>query len=297
MARLIIRRQQRQAQYYTEDLGDGIELDMVLIPGGKFFMGSPENELERRDRESPQHEVNVPSFFMGRYPITQAQWRVVAEWKPVERELDVNPAYFKDREDSARRPVEQVSWYDAKEFCARLSRKTKRDYRLPTEAEWEYACRAAIREQSSAKSEQLTVEEWNEKYHQPFHFGETISTELANYDGDYPYGRGVKGESRGETTPVGYFKVANAFGLYDMHGNVFAWCEDDYHDSYEGAPKDGSAWFSSDKRNTKVIRGGSWDYPPSFCRSAYRDYFNPDSRPYRDYFGLRVVCAAPRTLS
>ena len=107
---------------------------------------------------------------MGRYPITQAQWRVVAGWEPVERELDANPAYFKDRSDSDRRPVEKVSWYDAQEFCARLSQKTKRDYRLPTEAEWEYACRAVIREQSSAKSEQLTVEEWNEKYHQPFHF-------------------------------------------------------------------------------------------------------------------------------
>ena len=276
MARLIIRRQQRQAQYYTEDLGDGIELDMILIPGGQFLMGSPENELERLGSEGPQHQVNVPSFFMGKYPITQEQWRVVADWEPVELELDVNPAYFKDRSDSARRPVERVSWYDAKEFCARLSRKTKRDYRLPTEAEWEYACRAGTTT--------------------PFHFGETISTELANYDGNYTYGRGVKGESRGETTKVEYFQFANAFGLYDMHGNVWEWCEDDWHYSYEDAPTDGSAWLSSDANTTKIIRGGSWNRRPLNCRSAFRSNDNPANR--NNYtFGLRVVCAAPRTLS
>ena len=287
MARLIIRQQQRQAQYYTEDLGDGIELDMILIPGGQFLMGSPENELERLESEGPQHQVNVPSFFMGKYPITQAQWRVVAEWEQVERELDANPAHFKDRSDSDRRPVEKVSWYDAKEFCARLSQKTKRDYRLPTEAEWEYACRAGTTT--------------------PFHFGETITTDLANYRGTdweyegkvYPgnYGRGIKGIFREETTPVEYFHFANAFGLYDMHGNVFEWCSDDYHDSYEGAPKDGSAWLSSNKNTTKIVRGGSWSHQASYCRSAYR--YNYYCYPVvRDsYIGLRVVRAAPRTFS
>ena len=283
MARLIIRQQQRQAQYYTEDLGDGIELDMILIPGGQFLMGSPENELERLESEGPQHKVNVPSFSMGKYPITQAQWRVVAEWEPVERKLDVNPAYFKDRSDSDRRPVEQVSWYDAKEFCARLSQKTKRDYRLPTEAEWEYACRAGTTT--------------------PFHFGETITTDLANYRGTdweyegkvYPgnYGRGIKGIFREETTKVGYFQFANAFGLYDMHGNVWEWCSDDYHDSYEGAPKDGSAWLSSDKDTTKIVRGGSWYSRPNLCRSAYRNDDYPDLRNFN--LGLRVVRVAPRT--
>ncbi len=274
--RLTINRHRQPAQCFIEDLGNGVQLEMVAIPEGSFLRGFPADELERSEDESPQHQVNVPSFFMGKYPITQAQWRVVAEWEQVERELNTNPAYFKDREDSARRPVEQVSWYDAKEFCARLSRKTKRDYRLPTEAEWEYACRAGTTT--------------------PFHFGETISTELANYNGNYTYGRGVKGESRGETTKVEYFQFANAFGLYDMHGNVWEWCEDDYHDSYEGAPKDGSAWFSSDINTTKVIRGGSWFNLAYNCRSAYRDGSNPDFRNNNNV-GLRVVCAAPRTLS
>ena len=282
----VIKRQKQQATGIIEVLEEGIELELMEIPGGSFFMGSPADELERSEDESPQHEVNVSSFFMGKYPITQAQWRVVAGWESVERKLDVNPAYFKDREDSDRRPVEQVSWYDAKEFCARLSQKTKRDYRLPTEAEWEYACRAVIREHSSAKSEQLTVEEWNEKYHQPFHFGETISTELANYDGNYTYGRGVKGKSRGETTKVEYFQFANAFGLYDMHGNVFEWCEDH--------SKDSSARLSSYKNIIKVRRGGSWKNQPKDCRSAYRVNLISDYR--NNTLGLRVVLrVAPRT--
>ncbi len=264
--RWVINRQKQQGTAIIEVLEPDVELELIEIPGGSFLMGSPEEELDSGDYERPQHQVTVPTFLIGRYPITQAQWRVVAEWEQVERELDANPAYFKDRSDSARRPVEQVSWYDAKEFCARLSRKTKRDYRLPTEAEWEYACRAGTTT--------------------PFHFGETISTELANYDGNSTYGRGVKGESRGETTKVEYFQFANAFGLYDMHGNVFEWCEDDYHYSYEGAPKDGSAWLSSDKYPTKILRGGSWSVRPSGCRSAYRYSSIPDDGNL--LLGLRV---------
>ena len=172
-----------------------------------------------------------------------------------------------------------------------LSEKTKREYRLPTEAEWEYACRAV-------KDEDLTVEEWNRKYHQPFHFGETISTELANYRGtDYEslgwkgsYGRGVKGIYREQTTPVGYFKVANNFGLSDMHGNVWEWCEDDYHDSYNGAPNNGDARLSETSSN-KVIRGGSWNDNPPYCRSGYRFNVTRDIR--LDFIGFRVVCVAP----
>ncbi len=183
------------------------------------------------------------------------------------------------------RPVENVSWEDAKEFCNRLSKKTGREYRLPTEAEWEYACRAVNGEDS-------TVEEWNRKYNQPFHFGETISTELANYHGNYVYGRGVEGEYREQTTPVGYFKVANNFGLCDMHGNVWEWCEDDWHGNYGGAPNDGGAWFSETSSN-KVIRGGSWNDNPSNCRSAYRLLGTRDDRSIG--VGFRVVCVVPRT--
>ncbi|NER29149.1 MAG: formylglycine-generating enzyme family protein [Symploca sp. SIO1C4] len=274
MVKLVIRKEKGQAQYYTESLAPGIGLKMTLIPGGTFQMGSPETELERNESEGPQHLVTVPSFFMGCYPITQVQWRIVAEWEPVEQKLDANPAHFNDREDSEYRPVEQVTWYDAKEFCARLSLKTNRDYGLPTEAEWEYACRAGSTT--------------------PFNYGETIATELANYNGNYTYGDGVKGEYRGETTPVGYFEFANAFGLYDMHGNVFEWCEDDYHKSYEDAPTDGSAWRSSDEDTTKVTRGGSWYFRPLYCRCASRGYYNPDED--YDTFGLRVVCTAPRNL-
>ncbi|HBB31481.1 MAG TPA: formylglycine-generating enzyme family protein [Cyanobacteria bacterium UBA8803] len=298
MVKLVIRKEQGQVQYYTEFLDEGIGLEMTWVPGGTFLMGSPENEPERRANEGPQRLVTVPSFFMGRYPITQAQWRVVARWEPVERELQPDPSQFKNDppqplsiprpssfkgkpEDTAPRvfsrwdrPVEQVSWYDAKEFCARLSQRTKKEYRLPTEAEWEYACRAGTTT--------------------PFHFGNIITTDYVNYNGNYTYGDSPKGEYRGETTPVGYFNVANPFGLYDMHGNVYEWCEDDYHQNYENAPTDGSAWLSSDKNTTKIIRGGCWNFYPYSCRCAYRDRSYPD---YRNIvIGLRVVRAAARIL-
>mgnify|MGYP001095560674 CR=1 FL=1 len=308
MVKLVIRKEQRQARYYTEVLSENIGLEMTLIPSGTFLMGSPEDELKRDNSESPQHQVTVPSFFMGRYPITQAQWRVVAGWEPVNRELNPDPSCFKedlkelsllsplksDRpENSPRfvpqgksdesmlnafsrwnRPVECISWLDAKEFCVRLSQRTKKEYRLPSEAEWEYACRAGTTN--------------------PFHFGKIITTDYVNYDGNYTYGESPKGKYREQTTPVGYFKTANAFGLYDMHGNVFEWCEDDYHHSYEKAPTDGSAWLN-DKYTSKIIRGGSWDNRPNFCRCAFR-YFNEFVYGLK-YIGLRVVGVAPRILS
>ncbi|ERT08643.1 formylglycine-generating sulfatase enzyme family protein [Lyngbya aestuarii BL J] len=287
MAKITIRKQTRQAEYYVEMLGNNVELAMVKIPAGRFIMGSTEDELERLDRESPQHEVTVSEFFMGRYPITQGQWKAVVETtEKIERDLKPDPSEFKDayeNYDRWSRPVEQVSWLDAKEFCARLSQKTGRDYRLPTEAQWEYACRAGTAT--------------------PFHFGETITTDLANYCGtdreiggetySGSYGRGPKGEYREQTTPVGYFKVANPFGLCDMHGNVWEWCEDDFHDNYEGAPDDGSAWLSQNTKTTdttgysKILRGGSWLYYSRHCRSAYRS-INNSGIDYR-YFGFRVV--------
>lgn len=216
MPKIVINRTQKTAQYYVENLGKGISLQMVLIPGGSFMMGSPEDELERSDSESPQHLVDIKQFCIGKYPVTQAQWQAVAALPQVNRELEPDPSYFK----GANRPVEQVSWYDAVEFCDRLTSYTKRQYRLPSEAEWEYACRAGTTT--------------------PFHFGETITSELANYDANSTYGAGVKGTYREETTVVGSFQVANAFGLYDMHGQVWEWCLDDWHDNYEGAPTDGS---------------------------------------------------------
>jgi formylglycine-generating enzyme required for sulfatase activity len=278
MANLIIQRQRRQTQYFTEDLGNGIGLDMILIPGGSFEMGSPSDELEHDDTEAPQHEVTVSEFFMGRYPITQAQWRVVAGFSRVNRDLKPNPSYFK----GDKRPVERVSWYDAVEFCQRLTQETGRPYRLPTEAEWEFACRAGT--------------------NTPFHFGKTITTDLANYRGtdnetygwSGSYGRGSKGEYREETTPVDHFQIANAYGLCDMHGNVWEWCLDHWHNNYEGAPTDGSAWLSDNENASRVIRGGSWSFNPRDCRSASR-YLNDPGLDY-DNIGFRVVCAAPRIL-
>ncbi|MEC4888025.1 MAG: formylglycine-generating enzyme family protein [Scytonema sp. PMC 1070.18] len=273
----IIRRPGR-ARFFVEDLGDGISLEMVEIPGGTFTMGAPEDEEGSSDDERPQHRVTVQPFFMGKYPVTQAQWRAVAALPKVERDLKANPSRFK----GDRLPVESVSWYDAVEFCARLSKYSEREYRLPSEAEWEYACRAGTTT--------------------PFNFGETITTDLANYQGtdnkEYnwkgSYGKGPLGVYRKETTEVGFFP-ANAFGLYDMHGNVWEWCADSWHDNYRGAPNNGSAWIQSiqndnDNQNnqTRLLRGGSWYNYPDYCRSANRDWYTPDLVDVN--FGFRVVC-------
>ncbi|MGD1806714.1 SAV_2336 N-terminal domain-related protein [Dapis sp. BLCC M126] len=265
----VIKKQRQQATGIVEDLGDGIKLELVEIPAGKFLMGSPEDELERSSDESPQHEVNISAFLMGRYPITQGQWKAIVNNVPkIQRYLNSNPSYFK----GDNRPVERVYWYDAVEFCTRLSRYTGRNYRLPSEAEWEYACRAGTTT--------------------PFHFGETITTDLANYDGNNTYRQGRKGKYRGKTTPVGSFAVANVFGLYDMHGNVCEWCEDDWYSDYENAPNDGSPW--RDHQNTietiKVIRGGWWGYDPGGCRSASRNlYFTDDADDLENFIGFRVL--------
>ena len=254
-------------------------------------MGAPESEPESQDRERPQHRVKLESFLLGRYPVTQAQWRVVASWSQSERKLNPDPSRFK----GDNRPVERVSWEEAVEFCQRLSAKTGTSYRLPSEAEWEYACRAVIRNQSSVTSEELSVEEWNEKYNQPFHYGEIITTEVANYNGNGRYNNSPVGEYRQETTEVGSLP-ANPWGLSDMHGNVWEWCSDDWHGDYEGAPEDGRAWLEKGKTNArKVVRGGSWRSYPAFCRSASRDNL---TRGVDDLFiGFRVVWEVPRTLN
>jgi formylglycine-generating enzyme required for sulfatase activity len=266
-----IKRITKNADYFAQDLGNGVILEMVAIPGGTFIMGSPENEEDRSSDESPQHQVTVPSFFMGKYPVTQKQWRAVAALGKVNIDLESDPSYFK----GDNLPVERVSWNDAQEFCARLSRMANKTYRLPAEAEWEYACRGGTTT--------------------PFYCGETISTDLANYDGNYTYGGGAKGVYRKETTEVGRFGVANNFGLYDMHGNVWEWCQDDWHNDYEGAPIDGSAWLNNEEDNNgKLLRGGSWYNSPVHCRSAYRGSNHLDHYHYD--IGFRVVCSgAART--
>ncbi|MBD2122356.1 SUMF1/EgtB/PvdO family nonheme iron enzyme [Trichocoleus sp. FACHB-262] len=260
------RRRSHEVQFFVEPLTQNIKIEMMLVPAGVFLMGSPEDELERQAREGPQHEVRVGSLFMGKYPVTQAQWRFVAALPEMSRELKLEPSHFK----GDNRPVESVSWYDAGEFCARLSAYTGRDYRLPTEAEWEYACRAGTTT--------------------PFHFGETITTDLANYNGSSTYKNGPKGEYSGATTLVDKFGTANVFGLCDMHGNVLEWCTDHWHKNYEGAPIDGSAWLS-ENNSSRVIRGGAWGYDARHCRSAYRSSHPPDKSSA--IFGFRVVCSAP----
>ena len=283
----ISQREQRSAEYRREALGNGVTLDLVLIPGGTFTMGSPAGEegrdwygdfndaLKGVNVEGPQHQVKIQPFLMGKYPVTQAQWKAVAALPKSERDLEADPANFK----GDNRPVEQVSWDDAIEFCQRLSKHTGRKYRLPSEAEWEYACRAGTTT--------------------PFHFGSTITTDVANYRGtdwEYEgktysgsYGQGPKGEYRQQTTDVGRFS-ANAFGLYDMHGNVLEWCLDHWHNTYDGAPTDGSAWLSSGESNLRLLRGGSWADDPWYCRSANRRGLARGGQ-YADV-GFRLVCAS-----
>ncbi len=273
-----IKKESKQSQYFSEDLGDGITLEMVAIPGGTFLMGTEDEEIERLVKkfnwdgfrsERPQHRVTVSSFYMGRYPITQAQWKAIAATAKIDIDLETNPSKFKGDE----LPVERVNWYQATEFCKRLSRETKREYRLPSEAEWEYACRAGTTT--------------------PFYFGETITGELANYRASETYADEPNGEYRNETTPVGQFPP-NAFGLYDMHGNVWEWCADTWHDNYDGAPTDGSVWTENGNDNHSSLRGGSWCSNPDVCRSALRLCSDrPDS--YSDD-GFRVVCVFGRTL-
>jgi len=352
---------------HREPLAEGVALTMLRIPAGSFEMGAPQTEAESSDRERPVHRVTLGEFLLGQTPITQAQWRAVAQWRPSKagrastcplckhtdsrvlesrnperggrvrrrreclncdfrfttyegwrlcpncqhidsrvlemrlageddtiyrrREclycdfrfttyeqqeepnssnfLDPNPSNFKDQ----RRPVEQVSWLDALEFCRRLQQRTGRHYTLPSEAQWEYACRAGTTT--------------------PYNCGATISTELANYDAREMYGVGEKGEYRKQTMGVASFP-ANRWGLHDMHGNVWEWCADQWHGNYEGAPDDGSAWIDEGAKENNndmkglLLRGGSCFDPPANCRSACRNDAHPDSRD--GLIGFRVCC-------
>ena len=289
-------RQPRQTQGFRELLradGEAEALTLLWIPPGRFWMGSPETEPERRDSEGPQHLVQLQGFFMSQTPITQAQWREVAGWRerPGERwgrYLQTDPSRFQSNEEQGEkkvrllegesntdnRPVENVNCWEAMEFCYRLSKRTGRAYTLPSEAQWEYACRAGTTT--------------------PFCFGDMISPELANYCGDVAYADGPQGVYREQTTPVGMFP-ANAWGLHDMHANVWEWCQDEWHESYEGAPTDGRAWVdaaerkkSKETKNPNLLRGGSWSADPRYCRSAYRDRYRPGDAYYN--VGFRVVC-------
>jgi formylglycine-generating enzyme required for sulfatase activity len=244
-------------KFFAEELSKNIIIEMVSIPGGTFMMGSPDFEGDADER--PQHKVTVEPFFMGKFPVTQAQWRVVAGLPKVKQSLNPNPSKYRN----PNRPVENVSWHEAVEFCLRLSEKTGREYRLPSEAEWEYACRAGTKTS--------------------FHFGETITPDLVSCSSsDTKY--------RKETTNVGSFEVANAFGLYDMHGLVWEWCADAWHNNYNGAPSDGSAWEVGGDVHRRVLRGGSWSFGAELCRSASRSWNESDGG--LRICGFRVVFSA-----
>ena len=284
-------RWQARTQAVFEYLGDGAQLTMVRIPAGRFQMGSAEQEPGRHANEGPVHEVSLAEFLIGQTPITQAQWRTVAGWqeRPGERwdrELNPEPSKFQGEEarllagetNTDGRPVERVSWLEAMEFCNRLSQRTRHNYTLPSEAQWEYACRAGT---STA-----------------FHFGPNLLSDLANFNGistaehDSLRNTGPQPLWRQQTTPVKMFP-ANAWGLHDMHGNVWEWCLDSIRSSYEDGPYDGSAWLDAQapEEQRKIVRGGSWEMPARYCRSAWRGRTNqmrPDGP--REDSGFRVAC-------
>jgi len=258
----VIERRRGSAHSFHERLEED-EMEMIEIPAGTFMMGSPESEAGRVAAEGPQREVRATAFFMSRYPVTQRQWLAVARLPRVNLELNPQPAAF----NGDRRPVESVSWREAVEFCARLSGHTGRLYRLPSEVEWEYACRAGTTT--------------------PFHCGATLSPEVACYDGRLPYGAAPWSGEPQQTAPVDQSGVANAFGLSDLHGNVWEWLADGWREDYQGAPADASARTGGEDTGARVVRGGSWFNVPRLCRSAYRFSFPPDSR--RNDCGFRVV--------
>ena len=242
---------------FVEELGSGISLETVSIPGGTFLMGAPPDEPGSNNGERPQHHVTVPAFHMGRYVVTIAQWRAVMGELP-EGIMRLDPR-FASREDL---PVVRVCRIEADAFCSELSTRTGRPYRLPSEAEWEYACRAGT-----------TTAFW---------FGPTIDPDVVNF----------AATGRGMTVPVGSLGAANAFGLFDMHGNVWEFCADKWNGHYAGAPTDGSAWTVGEDPRTSVLRGGSWgSKKAAICRSASRMLVG-DLNGRSRQFGFRVALSA-----
>ncbi len=236
---------------HTLELGRGERLVMLLIPAGTFQMGSPDGEAERGVNEK-SHAVEITRpFYMGKFAVTQGQFKTVRGF---------NRSYF----SGPNNPVENVSWFDATIFCDLLSGRTGKKIQLPTEAQWEYACRAGTAT--------------------PFYCGATIGTADANYNGTFAYGSGARGDFRKKTLPVGSFKP-NAFDLCDMHGNVYEWCRDAYMQNYE---KLSAADPFNPTGESRVVRGGSWYDFPGNCRAACRSGYN-DAYPY---VGFRVVVDA-----
>ena len=262
-------------------VSSGFEPQMVAIKGGTFQMGSPESETDRSDNET-QHTVTVSNFSMGKYEVTVRQYLQfctetntnLPEWLEKGNKYHVetgSDTYYKDkgyrRTGSENLPIVGVSWNDATAYAQWLSKKTGKNYRLPTEAEWEYACRAGTKT--------------------PFNTGENLTTDQANYNGEYPYKNFPKGKHREKTTPVGSF-APNAWGLYDMQGNVLEWCSDWYDkDYYKNSPTQDPKGPATSPYSFRVLRGGSWTYHGQYCRSSFRDAITPDYRS--NDLGFRLV--------
>jgi formylglycine-generating enzyme required for sulfatase activity len=266
------------AQDQTQVITNSIGMKLARIPAGTFMMGSPRKEVER-DRRETRHEVSITRpFDIGVYEVTQAEYTKVMKGTPDFRN---RAAFNRNRGGSPNHPMENVEWKNAVTFCKRLSARSQeksagRKYRLPTEAEWEYACRAGAQ----------TV----------FHTGDSLASVQANFNGNYPYGDAQKGRYLRKTAKVGSYKP-NAFGLYDMHGNVAEWCAD-YYDSeyYDNSPEKNPLGPPVGVVSTSfggfymVVRGGCWVDDARACRSAYRYRAMPATQ-YR-LIGFRVVCEA-----
>ncbi|MEO1419122.1 MAG: SUMF1/EgtB/PvdO family nonheme iron enzyme [Bacteroidota bacterium] len=234
--------------YQFKENSANLDIDMVYIPKGDFFMGS--SEKRANPTELPRHKVSLEPFFMSKFPVTKKQWKLIAEQRQIKFNLKLRPSL----RGSDSHPVVEISWYDAVEFCERLSKVSGYKYRLPSEAEWEYACRAG--------SNTL------------FHFGRSMNKEVANF-----------GSS--SSIKVNRFPYPNAFGIYAMHGNVWEWCADRWHNSYEDAPADGTTWIGRIDNGNRVLRGGSWKNEPKLCRSACRMFDSVDTKA--NNIGLRIV--------
>jgi len=258
-----------ETTYFEENLGGGVSLKMVHIPSGKFVMGAAKKEKETSKNEYPQREIVLPEFWIGQYVVTQAQWKATMGPKIINtKKTDYATSHITtNKVKKPLQPIDNIFWTNAIDFCQKLSQKTGRDYRLPSNAQWEYACRAGTTT--------------------PFHFGNTLTPNLANYNGNYTYDQGPKGSYREQTTEVGCFPP-NAFGLYDMHGNAWEWCLDGWQNFEVGSSLEQNIQRLS--RQKKSLRGGSWFYLPTNCRSAYHLTYPFHNRT--DDIGFRVVCLA-----
>ena len=237
----------------TIDLGNEVNMVVVFIPAGEFEMGSPMEELKRDSDEAQHHIKLTKAFYIGKFEVTQIQYRTI---------MSENPSKF----GGGKLPVENVSWYEAMRFLKKLSDKTGMKFRLPTEAEWEYACRAGT----------TTA----------FNTGTTLDSDVANYDAEKPYADGIIGKYLDRTCVVGSYPP-NAFGLYDMHGNVWEWCNDIYNEDYYKVTPSIDPKGPQTDGGDRVIRGGAWNEYAYKCRSADRNDRGPKAN--QSHIGFRVV--------